>query len=208
LGKPAELSDMLQVCPGSAFFANRKKMGDMKKLTKKQNIFCHEYIKDWNGTRAAIAAGYSKKTAALIAHENIRKPNIQAFINKIEENIEKEAGLSKLLVLLEHKKIAFSSISHLHQTWIERTEFDKLTGEQKACIQEISTKTIKKNTGTNEVPEICEIEYVKIKLYDKQKSLDSITKMLGFEAPQSVEIKGFQSFADLMMEVMKNEKNN
>ena len=34
-----------------------------QKLTEKQKRFCEEYIIDWNGTRAAIAAGYSKKTA-------------------------------------------------------------------------------------------------------------------------------------------------
>jgi phage terminase small subunit len=32
-------------------------------MTDKQKRFCEEYVKDWNATRAAIAAGYSEKTA-------------------------------------------------------------------------------------------------------------------------------------------------
>ena len=49
-------------------------------LTPKQQRFCDEYLIDLNGTRAAIAAGYSKKTAAVIAAENLTKPNIAEYI--------------------------------------------------------------------------------------------------------------------------------
>ena len=34
------------------------------------------------------------------------------------------------------------------------------------------------------------MEYVKIELYDKQKSLDSINQMLGFNAPEKMEHTG------------------
>jgi len=34
-----------------------------KELTNKQRIFCKEYILDWNGSRAALKAGYSKRSA-------------------------------------------------------------------------------------------------------------------------------------------------
>ena len=35
----------------------------MVKLNDKSEAFCHEYLIDYNGTQAAIRAGYSKKTA-------------------------------------------------------------------------------------------------------------------------------------------------
>ena len=65
-------------------------------------------------------------------------------------------------------------------------EFESLSDDDKACIQEVSTKTIKRTIGDEPVEE----EFVKIKLYDKQKSLDSISKMLGFDAPVKQEITG------------------
>ena len=34
------------------------------------------------------------------------------------------------------------------------------------------------------------VEYVKIKLYDKQKALDSITKMLGYDPASKMELTG------------------
>ena len=151
----------------------------MGKLTQKQKLFCEQYIIDWNGTRAAIAAGYSPKTAKQIATENLSKPYLQAYISDVQDNLEKLLKISRAKVLAEHMKLAFSSVAHLHNTWIERKEFDELTLEQKDCIQEISTKVLK--TLIDETP--TEVEYVKIKLYDKQKSLDSISKMLGYDAP-------------------------
>ena len=62
-----------------------------KKLTAKQQRFCDEYLIDLNATQAAIRAGYSKKTAGVIATENLQKPNISAYIEK--RMAEKEAEL-------------------------------------------------------------------------------------------------------------------
>ncbi len=52
-------------------------------LNLKQKTFCQEYIIDFNGTRAAISAGYSKNSAKEIASENLTKPNIQRYINEL-----------------------------------------------------------------------------------------------------------------------------
>lgn len=51
-------------------------------LTAKQRRFREEYLVDFNGTQAAIRAGYSKKTAYSIAYENLRKPDIKQWIDE------------------------------------------------------------------------------------------------------------------------------
>lgn len=61
------------------------------KLTAKQQRFCDEYLVDLDGTKAAIRAGYSAKTASVIASENLRKPNIREYID--QRMAEKEASL-------------------------------------------------------------------------------------------------------------------
>lgn len=53
-------------------------------LNPKQRLFCLEYMKDLNGTQAAIRAGYSEKTARNIASENLAKPYIMEFIAKLQ----------------------------------------------------------------------------------------------------------------------------
>lgn len=52
-------------------------------LTPKQELFCQEYIIDFNGTRSAIAAGYSEKTAKQIAIDNLSKLYLQEYINNL-----------------------------------------------------------------------------------------------------------------------------
>ena len=153
-------------------------------LTEKQKAFCREYILDWNGAQAAIRAGYSEKTAKEISSQNLTKLNIQEYIKQLQSEIEKVAGVSMLRVINEHMKLAFSSIAHLHNTWIERKEFEALNDEQKSCIAEISTQVKRYNSKEGES---YDIEYVKIKLYDKQKALDSISKMLGYDSPTKID---------------------
>ncbi len=151
----------------------------LQPLTDKQKVFCQEYIYDWNATRAAIAAGYSEKTARQIGQENLSKPDIQAYIEEVQKDIEKQCGISRQRVLDEYIKIAFNSIAHLHNTWIDRKEFESLTEDQKACISEIDTKIIRRTIDE----ELVAVEQIKIKLYDKNKALENISKMLGYDAP-------------------------
>lgn len=54
---------------------------DKSKLTRKQQIFCDEYLIDLNATQAAIRAGYSKKTAKQQATENLAKPYLREYID-------------------------------------------------------------------------------------------------------------------------------
>ena len=49
-------------------------------MTPKQEAFVREYLVDLNATQAAIRAGYSKRTAHVIGHENLTKPEIAAAI--------------------------------------------------------------------------------------------------------------------------------
>ena len=56
-----------------------------KRLTAKQDMFCREYLKDLNSTQAAIRAGYSKKTAAVQGHENLRKPNVIERVAELQQ---------------------------------------------------------------------------------------------------------------------------
>lgn len=159
-------------------------------LSGKEERFCYEYVLHLNATKAAINAGYSERSARVTACRLLTKANIQNRVNHLKENLADTAEISALKIINEHSKIAFSSIAHLHQTWIERVDFDKLTDDQKASIKSISTKVLKKNIGTADEPEIADVEFVKVELFDKQKSLDSITQMLGYNAPAKHELMG------------------
>ena len=55
-------------------------------LNEKQKQFCNEYLIDFNGTQAAIRAGYSKNSANRIASENLSKLDIQQYLKELIES--------------------------------------------------------------------------------------------------------------------------
>lgn len=173
-------------------FANVKKKekptDGKPKLTQKQKAFCVYYCKNgWNGTQAAISAGYSKETAQQIASENLLKPVIRAEIERLKGNLEDLLNISKARVISEHMKLAFASMADLHETWMTRKEFESLPEDVRSCIEEVSTT---KKTYTTPDGSPIEEEHVKVRLYDKQKALDSISKLMGYDAPVKAELSG------------------
>lgn len=64
-------------------------------MNDKQERFCNEYLIDLNGTQAAIRAGYSLKTARSIANELLTKPDIQNYIQELQEGIKKRNKISQ-----------------------------------------------------------------------------------------------------------------
>ena len=71
----------------------------MAKLSNKQKMFVKEYIIDFNATRSAIAAGYSKKTARQMGYELLTKLYIQEAVQKELKPIIKQHGMSAQEVL-------------------------------------------------------------------------------------------------------------
>ena len=61
------------------------------KLPAQHKLFCEQYIKcKGNGTKAAIAAGYSKKTARSKASQLLTKVNLLEYINKLQNKVSEK----------------------------------------------------------------------------------------------------------------------
>lgn len=78
-----------------------------QKLTDRQEKFCNEYLIDLNATQAAIRAGYSKKTADRIGHENLSKLDIQERIQGLRQIIADNQQITPERVIKEFARIAF-----------------------------------------------------------------------------------------------------
>ena len=141
------------------------------KLTDKQRLFCLEYLIDKNGTRAAIAAGYSENSASETAYENLRKPQIQAFIQEKIDSAANKLEITAERVLREYAKIAFASMADFLDNWGELKPFNELTDEQKASISQSDYEVITGEGFSNTKN--------KIKLHDKQRALEALSKHLG-----------------------------
>lgn len=68
-------------------------------LTPKQELFCREYLVDFNATQAAKRAGYKEKTAFAIGHENLKKPKIQSLLAILMRERMEKANIDAQYVL-------------------------------------------------------------------------------------------------------------
>lgn len=68
-------------------------------MTNKRKAFVVEYLKDKNATRAAIRAGYSKKTAYSIGGELLNIPEIAKIIEETQQEIAHKCGITVEKVL-------------------------------------------------------------------------------------------------------------
>ena len=162
----------------------------LKKLTPKEKKFCHEYIIDWNASRAARIAGYSEKTCAVIACENLTKPYIEQYIDFIKNDFEVESGISKLRQLNELSKLAYTSIEMIHDDWIDLKNWEEIKKDNPyilAAVESIDTKTEERTIGDD-----CdlEIKYVKVKFFSKIQAISEINKMMGYNEPDKIKLSG------------------
>lgn len=58
------------------------------KLTPKQKAFADEYLICGNATQAAKKAGYKEKAAYAMGAENLKKPQISAYIAERQKQVE------------------------------------------------------------------------------------------------------------------------
>ena len=164
-----------------------------KSLTVKQENFCNYYIESGNASEAYRRAYSCRKmkpeTINAKSYQLLNNGQITDRVKELQEEQKNKSDITKERILQELSSIAFSTIADMHNTWIERKEFDKLSKQEKSAIKSISTKTHKKNIGTSDDPEIVDVEYVKIELYDKIKAIERICKMLGFDDPIKIDLK-------------------
>ncbi len=86
---------------------------DEKGLNRKQRAFCVEYVKDKNGTQAAIRAGYSEATAHSQCSDLLQKPEVRELISELTKAKEARTGITADRVLLEAWNIATADTREL-----------------------------------------------------------------------------------------------
>lgn len=145
-------------------------------------MFCREYLIDFNATQAAIRAGYNPKAAYASGYDNLKKPQIKKRIEYLKNNIAEALNISAITIAAEHKKLAFVNGGQVWKDWLTLQEFEDLPETVKAAINEVSTK---KTSRIIQAGEVVIDTFIKVKLYDKQKSLDSLAKMIGVAEPKA-----------------------
>lgn len=88
-----------------------KQFVEEEDLSPRMLIFAKEYVKDSNGTRAAIAAGYSPRSAAVQATRLLANPGVQAVIRAAVEQRMLEKGMEPEDIVRRWTEVALLDMS-------------------------------------------------------------------------------------------------
>jgi hypothetical protein len=76
------------------------------RMKEKRQAFCHEYIKDFNGSQALLRMGYQSKTPWVRASEWLKEPYTQWYLGQLMVKLEDKAIVTRAEILLGLKKEA------------------------------------------------------------------------------------------------------
>lgn len=76
-----------------------------KKITEKQRRFVREWLVDMNGTRAAIRAGYSEKSAAQTANRLMKLPEVRKYRDTLLQEEFDALGVTRHSLAMELWKL-------------------------------------------------------------------------------------------------------
>ena len=152
-----------------------------KGLSDKQKAFCREYVKDFNGTQAAVRAGYAKRSAMQQAGAIMIKHDVQAEISRLVGEV------------LERDKISLEK--RIFDYWMRRAFYDitdivGLDGKLKITEEELHEKGLHVcidsiNKRVNERG----IETVRYEFADKDEAVEHLQKYIQM-IREKVEITG------------------
>lgn len=146
---------------------------EKKKRTPKQKRFIEEYVIDFNGTAAAIRAGYSPASAKVIANELLTKPDIYAEVQAKIEAMTNKADITKERILLEMRRLALFDVRSLYDENGHPLPVHQLSDDAAAAINGLDVVSVgNAELGVGQV--------MKYKIPDKNKALESLAKILGY----------------------------
>lgn len=159
--------------------------------------FCKEYLICNNAAEAWKIA--NPRTLSFKGRSNqapfkiLKNPKVQQFLSYIQKDLEYVTGVSKEKQVREFRNIAYADISDLHENWNELKDFERLREERPeimSAIQSIETKTetVMQYHAELDKKVLTRIDYVKVRLHDKIKALEALNKLMGYNAPEKVEV--------------------
>lgn len=152
---------------------------DPHNLTVQQRLFVQEYVARNNGRQAAIAAGYSVRSAYSTAGHLLGYPNVKQAIADERLALANRARFSQDQIAQELGRLGFSNILDYMRIGADGQpylDFSEMSREQAAAVQELVVDEYQDGRGEDARG----VKRVKFKLYDKKGALVDLAKLLGY----------------------------
>ncbi|MEX6689209.1 terminase small subunit [Danxiaibacter flavus] len=141
-------------------------------LTGREEKFCQEYVKKLDKTKAAIAAGYSKKTARQIGYQNFTKVHITDRIREIQEELREKSGITEHAILTELAALAFWDIGDFIKEGNTIQDLTKMTKPKRKPVIGMKVTERFLEDGTRQIT-------TELKMADKRGALVDLGRHLG-----------------------------
>jgi phage terminase small subunit len=175
-----------------------------KKTSLRYQKFAQNYVIDLNGTRAAIAAGYSQRTANEQASRLLANHKVQAIIDKLNSARACKLELRAEKIDEEVARLAFSNMANYVRVdehgKPQGISLSELSRDDWAAVQEIREDT----TGGSGDGERKAILRTTLKLSDKTKNLELLYRRLGL-LKDNVKVTGMDGLAEAMNAIRKRK---
>jgi phage terminase small subunit len=142
-------------------------------LNEKQKRFYEEYLVDFNATKAAQRAGYSKKTAYSQAHDLLKKPEGQKYLQVKGKRLAQKLEISQERTMQEIARIAFSDLRKAFNEDGSLKQLSELDDDTAAVLASIEVDEI---FGIVKTQKVAIGQTKKIKVWDKTKALEMLAK--------------------------------
>ena len=152
----------------------RHTAGMARPLTVRQQRFIGYYVRDFNGTRSAIAAGYSRRSAPQIASRLLHRDKVVRGIKRAVSERAERVKVSADDVLRELGRIGMSTPAGLVDDEGRLKNVVDLSPDAAASIASFEIAT-DPDSGTAKLS--------KVRLADKVSALSTMTKLLGMQSP-------------------------
>jgi hypothetical protein len=141
-------------------------MDQSLELTPKQARFVAEYFVDFNATRAALRAGYSRATA--VNGKLMVSPNIRQALQQRSAELNAEHELARHRIFAELEKIAFASVGDYFDDSGKPKPLNLVGADAKAAL------------GSYNLTETDKGSSVRIRMSSKLAALEKMARHIGF----------------------------
>lgn len=186
---------------------HKRKSTQFKPLTDRVESYCQEYIKcPENQTQAAINAGYSAKTAAKFASQNMRDERVQKRIAELMEERNKRNRVSADYVLMRLVEIDQMDVIDILDDEGGLKPVSQWPKVWRTSISAVDINRIRMAMKGDDEDDI-ESTLQKIKWPDKVKNLELIGKHVDVNAfKERLEVSGTVTIADQMAKARQRVK--
>jgi phage terminase small subunit len=154
----------------------RSRSNPLVSLSARHRAFADAFLRDNQAKSAAIAAGFSPKSAAVTGHYLLRREDIQAYLRDSAEKVALGAGATPDELTERYRDIA--DVTPLDFLIEEGGEMrfkrpSELTAEQRYAVADLKVKTYK-DRATGELRQSFEYRFE-----DRSRARDSLARIAG-----------------------------